>query len=147
MGMRLSFAAVSFAVLVSGACPYTDFLSSNHGLAIGGGGGSGSGPDALRFIGQPSTATAGDIITPAIQVQVLDSLGIPDSAFTGSISVTLSVNPVGGNLSGSRSIVPSNGIALFGDLVIDRSGAGYVLRASAPGATSASSSSFTILAP
>jgi len=144
--MRLSHAAVVLAALLSAACPYTDFLSSNHGLAIGGGGGSGSGPDALRFL-QPSTATAGDIITPAIQVQVLDSLGIPDSAFAGSISVTLSINPVGGNLSGGLSIVPSNGIALFGDLVIDRSGAGYVLRASAPGATSASSSSFTILAP
>jgi hypothetical protein len=146
MGMRLSYAAVSLAALLSAACPYTDFLSSNHGLAIGGGG-SGSGPDALRFIVQPSTANAGNIITPPIQVQVLDSLGIPDSAFAGSISVTLSVNPVGGNLSGGLSIVPSNGIALFGDLVIDRSGAGYVLQASAPGATSASSTSFTILAP
>ena len=147
MSTRLSHAAVILAALLSAACPYTDFLSSNHGLAIGGGGGSGSGPDALRFLVQPSTATAGDIITPPIQVQVLDSLGIPDSAFAGSISVTLSINPVGGNLSGGLSIVPSNGIALFGDLVIDRSGAGYVLRASAPGATSASSSSFTILAP
>jgi hypothetical protein len=80
-------------------------------------------------------------------VTVRDSLGVPDSLFAGSIAVTLSTNPVGGTLSGTLSIVPSNGIALFGDLVINQSAAGYVLRASAPGATSASSTSFTILAP
>lgn len=147
MGMRLSYATITLAALVGAACPYSDLLSTNRGIAIGGGGGGGSGPDALSFTVQPSTATAGNIITPAIQVTVRDSLGVPDTLFAGSISVTLSTNPVGGNLGGTLSIVPSNGIALFGDLVVDQSGAGYVLRASAPGAASASSASFTILAP
>jgi hypothetical protein len=147
MGVRLSCVAVTLAALVSAACPYSDLLSTNGGIAIGGGGGSGSGPDALSFNVPPTGANAGDIITPAIQVTVRDSLGAPDSAFAGSISVTLSVNPVGGRLSGTLSVVPSNGIALFGDLVIDRSASGYVLRASASGARSASSPSFTILAP
>ena len=146
MGMRVSSVAVIFAALVSAACPYTDVLSSNRGIAIGGGGG-GSGPDALSFTVQPSSANAGNIITPAIQVTVRDSLGAPDSLFASAISITLSSNPVGANLSGTLSIVPSNGVALFGDLVIDRSAAGYIMRASAPGATSASSTSFTILAP
>jgi len=147
MGMRFSYAAVTLAALVSAACPYSDFLSSNRGIAIGGGGGSGTGPDALSFTVQPSSANAGDIITPAIQVTVRDSLGVPDSLFASAISVTLSTNPVGANLSGTLSVVPANGIASFGDLVINRSASGFVLRASAPGATSASSSSFTILAP
>lgn len=147
MGMRLPYVAVIFAVIVSAACPYSDVLTSNRGLAIGGGGGGGSGPDALSFTVQPSSANAGNIITPAIQVTVRDSLGAPDSLFASAISITLSTNPVGANLSGTLSIVPSNGVALFGDLVIDRSAAGYVMRASAPGATSASSTSFTILAP
>jgi hypothetical protein len=101
----------------------------------------------LSFTVQPGTATAGNIITPAIQVTVRDSLGRPDTAFTAGITVALSVNPVGGNLSGTRSVAPVNGIASFGDLVIDKSGSGYVLRATAPGATTASSSSFTILTP
>jgi len=47
-------------------------------------------------------------------------------------------------LSGTLSVAPVNGTALFGDLVIDASGAGYVLQATAPGATTASSTSFTI---
>ena len=58
--------------------------------------------------------------------------------------MSISVNPVGGRLSGTLSVAPVNGIALFGDLVISTSGAGYVLQASAPGAKSASSTSFTI---
>src|SRR5947208_72937 len=106
--------------------------------------GVGSGPRALALPVQPSSATAGNIITPAIQVLVRDSLGIPDSAFAGSITMSISVNPVGGRLSGTLSVAPVNGIALFGDLVINASGAGYVLQAAAPGAKSASSNSFTI---
>lgn len=146
MGMRLSHAVAICAGLVTAGCPYSDFLSSSGGLAISGGGGGG-GRNTLSFTVQPSTAVAGDIITPAIQVLVRDTLGIPDTAFTAAITVTLSVNPVGATLSGTRSIVPANGTALFGDLVIDRSASGYVLQASAPGATSVSSNTFTILAP
>ncbi len=147
MGMRLSGVAIALAALVTAACPYDHLLTSNGGFAIGGGGGGGTGPDALAFTVQPSNATAGDIITPAIQVLVRDSLGIPDSTFAGSITMGISVNPVGGRLSGSLSVAPVNGIAVFGDLVINQSGAGYVLQATAPGATTASSSSFTIFTP
>jgi len=144
MGMRLSYLTVAVAALLTAACPYDRLLTSNRGIAIGGGGGGGTGPDALAFTVQPSSATAGNIITPAIQVQVRDSLGLPDSAFAGNITMSISVNPVGGRLSGTLNVAPVNGIALFGDLVIDASGAGYVLQATAPGATTASSTSFTI---
>lgn len=147
MGMRLSVASVTLLALVTAACPYTDRLIGSGGLAIAGGGGTGSGPDALNFTVQPSTATAGNIITPAIQVTVRDSLGNPDAAFTSAVTISVAFNPVGGNLTGTRSVVPTNGIASFGDLVIDKSGAGYVLQASAPGTTSASSNPFNILGP
>jgi len=147
MGMRLSLVTVALAALVAAACPYDRLLSSNGGLAISGGGGGSTGPDALAFTVQPSNATAGNIITPAIQVLVRDSLGLPDSAFAGSITMSISVNPVGGRLSGTLSVAPVNGIALFGDLVINRSGTGYVLQATASGARTASSNPFTIFAP
>jgi hypothetical protein len=147
MGMKLACVTVAVAALLTAACPYDHPLTSSGGLAIGGGGGGGGGPDALAFTVQPSNATAGDIITPAIQVLVRDSLGIPDSTFAGRVTMGISLNPVGGRLSGTLSVAPVNGIALFGDLVIDRSGAGYVLQATAPGASTASSTSFTIFAP
>jgi len=147
MGMKLSCVSVAVAALLTAACPYDHLLTSNGGFAIGGGGGGGSGPDALAFTVQPSNATAGNIITPAIQVLVRDSLGLPDSTFAGSITMGISVNPVGGRLSGTLSVAPVNGVALFGDLVINLSGAGYVLQATAPSASTASSSSFTIFSP
>ena len=146
MGMKASLAMVMLATLATLGCPYSDLITSNGGLAIAGGGGGGTGPDALRFTVQPSGATAGNIITPAIQVTVFDSLGVPDSAFVTPISIAIGVNPVGGNLSGALSVTPVHAIASFGDLVISASGAGYTLVASAPGATSATSASFTITA-
>ncbi len=146
MGMRISFTVVALAALVTVGCPYPDLLSSRTGgIAISGGGGGGTGPDRLLFTVQPSQAIAGNIITPAIQVAVFDSLGIPDSAFAGPISIAIGINPVGGNLTGTLSVTPVRAIASFGDLVISSSGAGYTLVASAPGATSATSASFTIL--
>src|SRR6266478_6684141 len=147
MGMKLSWVTVAVAALLTAACPYDHLLTSNGGIAIGGSGGGGTGPDALAFTVQPSSATAGNIITPAIQVMVRDSLGLPDSAFAGNITMSISVNPVGGRLSGTLSVAPVNGIALFGDLVISASGTGYVLQATAPGATTASSGQFTIFSP
>lgn len=147
MGMKLSYVTVAVAALLTVACPYDGQLTTNRGIAIGGGGGGGSGPDALSFLVQPSSATAGNIITPAIQVLVRDSLGIPDSVFAGTITMSISVNPVGGRLSGTLSVAPVNGIALFGDLVINASGTGYVLQATAPGASTASSGQFTIFSP
>ncbi len=147
MTKRLWGVTVVVTTLVTVACPYDGRLTSNRGLAIGGGGGGGTGPDALSFLVQPSSATAGNIITPAIQVLVRDSLGRPDSAFAGSITMSISVNPVGGRISGTLSIAPVNGIARFGDLVINASAAGYVLQATAPGATTASSGQFTIFSP
>jgi hypothetical protein len=117
--------------------------ANNGGFVIGGTGG-GSGADTLSFSVQPSSATAGNIITPAIQVIVRDSVGNPDSSFTTAITITIGVNPSGGTLSGTASVAPVNGIAQFGDLSIDKAGTGYGLRASAAGAVGASSNTFDI---
>src|SRR3979409_2347133 len=146
MNMRLWRATVVLTALVTVAWPYDGRLPGTRGLAIGGGGG-GTGPDALGFTVQPSDATAGNIITPAIQVTVRDSLGNVDLTFTAGVTMSVGVNPTGGRLSGTLTVAPVNGVARFGDLVIDQSGAGYALRASASGARSASSPSFTIFLP
>ena len=147
MCMRLNCLAVVLAALVTAACPYDGRLTSNRGIAISGGGGGGSGPDALFFLVQPNDATAGNIITPAVQIEVLDSLRRPDTAYSNSITMSLAVNNVGARLSGTLSVVPVNGIASFGDLSIDRSAAGFILRASGSGALTKTSTPFTIFAP
>ena len=147
MNVRFWHVTVALATVVTAACPYDSVLSSTQGIAISGGGGGGTGTDALSFIVQPGTTTAGNIMTPAVIVAVRDSLGTPDSSYTQSVTMSIGINPVGGRLSGTLSVVPVNGLASFGDLVIDQSGAGYVLRADSPNAHTASSASFTVLAP
>src|SRR2546430_12380189 len=92
MSKRLWRVTVALTALVTAACPYDRLLTSTGGLAISGGGGGGSGPDALFFLVQPNDATVGNIITPAVQIEVLDSLRRPDTAFTNSISMTFAVN-------------------------------------------------------
>jgi hypothetical protein len=138
------FPLVIVLSLASGGCPY-DTLVSNGGLAIAGGGGTAS--DQLVFTVQPSNAVAGQIITPAVRVAARDSLGNVDTSFAANVTISIGVNPVGGNLGGTTTVPAVAGVALFGDLTIDRSGQGYTLRASAPGAQSASSDPFDILAP
>jgi len=130
------------AVAAAGCFPGTEPLT--RGFAIGTTGGTAT--EVLVFRVQPSTATPGNVITPAIQVQVQDTLGNVDTSFTASVTVAIGTNPVGGRLSGTTSVTPVNGVALFGDLSIDRAGTGYTLSATAPGATGATSASFNVSA-
>jgi len=69
-----------------------------------------------------------------------------DSSFTASVTVVIGTNPLGGRLSGTLSVAPVNGVALFGDLTIDKAGTGYTLNATTSGATGASSASFDVIA-
>src|SRR5207247_2506218 len=64
------------------------------------------------------------------------------------VTIAIGVNPVGGTLGGTKSVVASHGVAAFSNLTIERAGAGYTLQASATtgtGATlSGSSATFAI---
>jgi len=147
MGMKLKHLGVGLAALLTAACPLGERVLGNGGFGIGSNGGTAS--DALQFTVQPSNAIAGQVITPGpgVQVTVLDRLGNTDPNFTSPVNIAIAAHPVAGNLSGATSVTPVNGIARFGDLSIDKAGAGYTLRASvsaSPGATAATSSSFTI---
>jgi len=138
--MKLGYLGVAAATMLTVGCPSGGLLSE---LSARGGGG-GVGTHHLLFTVEPSNATANNIITPAIQVTVQDSLGRPDSLFTPAVTISILNNPVGGTITGTTSVVPFNGIAFFGDLAIRPAGNGYTLLAAAPGATSAASNSFTI---
>jgi len=146
MRMRLSAATVALVALGTAACPY-DRLTTAAGLAISGGKGGGSGSNVLAILQQPLTATAGQILTPAILVGAADTLGRADASFNAAVTIALSTNPVGGTLSGTLTVAAVRGVASFGDLVIDKASSGYVLRATAQNALAASSAAITILAP
>jgi len=110
----------------------------------GGNGGNGSNtPPVLGFFVQPNSANVGQIISPPVEVVARDSVGNIDSAFTGSITISLASNSTGAALSGTTVVRPANGIASFSNLAIDKAGT-YTLQVSASGATSVTSTAFSI---
>src|SRR2546427_6278531 len=98
----------------------------------------------LAFTVQPSTTIAGTAINPAVQVTALDPAGNPVPGFTGGITVAFGNNPGGSTLGGTTTVAAVNGVASFGDLTADRTGANYWLAATATRLAKATSSSLTI---
>jgi Big-like domain-containing protein/invasin-like protein len=99
----------------------------------------------LGFLAQPSNATGGATITPAVQVEVRDAGGNRVTSATNNISLAIGVN-AGPNavLTGGGGINAVSGVATFSGLSIDSAGAGYTLVASASGLSGATSTTFNI---
>jgi hypothetical protein len=97
------------------------------------------------FSVQPSNATAGATIAPAIQVQAMDGAGNLVTPFNGNVTMAIGTNPAGGTLSGTASVAAAGGIASFSSLSIDKAGTGYKLTATG-GAGSGTSNAFNITA-
>ncbi len=102
----------------------------------------------LAFSVQPSSATAGVPISPAVQVTVQDSLGNTVTTATNSITlaITTGTGASGATLLGTTTVNAVNGVATFSDLRIKKAGTGYTLTAIATGLTGATSTAFNITA-
>ncbi len=98
----------------------------------------------LAFLVQPSNATAGAAISPAIQVEIRDVAGARVGTAGNAVSLAIGTNPGGGVLSGTSTVNAVNGVATFSGLSIDFAGTGYTLVASATTLTSATSAAFNI---
>ncbi len=100
----------------------------------------------LLFTGQPSAGVAGNAITPGVQVTVQDGSGNTVATSTAAITVaiTTGTGTTGATLSGTKTHAAAAGVAAFNDLVIDRSGSGYTLTASAASVASDTSTAFGI---
>src|SRR6266571_4013677 len=99
---------------------------------------------AVAVAAQPSDAAPGDVISPAVQIAVRDTLGNTDPNFAGTVSVALGTNPTGAFLHGATTVDAVSGVARFGDLTVDKVGSGFSLVATATVATSAA---FNVVAP
>src|SRR6266571_2600275 len=102
---------------------------------------------AVAVAAQPSDAAPGDVISPAVQIAVRDTLGNTDPNFAGTVSVALGTNPTGAFLHGATTVDAVSGVARFGDLTVDKVGSGFSLVATATGATLATSAAFNVVAP
>ena len=100
----------------------------------------------LTFVQQPTTTTAGAIMTPAVTVQLTDSVGSPIAQ--AGVTVTVSEIPLGGRLraiSGTVANTDATGLATFSTLSISTAG-NYQLTASGASLVSTQSNPFTITA-
>jgi hypothetical protein len=89
--------------------------------------------DHLLFVQPPTDTAAGQTLSP-VTVAIVDQFGnVVTTDNTDAITLSLGVNPSGGTLSGTLTLTVVNGVATFGDLSIDTSGAGYTLHATIGG--------------
>jgi hypothetical protein len=100
----------------------------------------------LAYSVEPTTATAGAAIAPAMEIEARDAFDNVDVNFTGDVSVAITsgTGAAGATLSGTVTVAASAGVAAFDDLSIDRTGTGYTLDAASGSLTSATSASFDI---
>jgi hypothetical protein len=96
----------------------------------------------LGFVQQPGNTTAGQPLTPAVQVAIQNDLGGTVANATQTVTIALGSNPGSATLSGTTSVQAINGIATFSNLSLDKAGAGYTLTAAAGNLTVATSTSF-----
>src|SRR5438874_13819727 len=88
--------------------------------------GGASDPAAARLeFAAPPNATAGEPLSPAVRVSAIDSSGGVDTAFHGTVTLTLGEHPEGAALRGTRMLDAVRGVASFADLSINRAGTGY----------------------
>ena len=88
------------------------------------------GPTQLAFGQSPASAGAVAGLSPAVTVQVEDSLGNVVASDSSSVTIAIGNNPSGGTLSGTRTVTAVNGVATFSNLSINTIGSGYTLVAS-----------------
>ena len=118
-------------------------------LALTGCGSDGSGPGQeatqLSFTVEPGTGTAGQAISPAVQVSVLDASANLVPGAGNAVTLSLGPNSGGASLSGSVTGNAVDGVATFSDLTVSKAGTDYTLIASAAGLTAATSTPFDVL--
>lgn len=100
--------------------------------------------DHLAFRTQPTSASAGEAIDPAVQVEVLDAAGNRVTDAEIAITLSLGTNPGSGTLAGTKTVSATAGVATFGGLWVDAAASGYGLAAASTGVTGATSAAFDI---
>src|SRR2546423_4977469 len=103
-------------------------------------------PPSQLVFAPPPDGTAGQPLSPAVQVSAVDDAGNVDTTFTLAVTVTLGANPGGATLAGTRTVDAVKGVATFADLSLNEPGTNYTLVATAPGARGATSPPFDITA-
>jgi hypothetical protein len=100
-------------------------------------------PVKLAFMVQPSNALTGAAISPAVQVAVQDANGNTVTADSSPVTLALAGSTA---LGGTPTVNAQNGVATFSNLTVESAG-NYMLTATSPSLTPATSKSFTVTTP
>jgi len=87
-------------------------------------------PAMLVFAVQPTTTQMGTAMTPAIVVDVENSVGHPVKSYDGNVTLSYAVNPVGAAPPANNTVNAVDGVAKFSDLSFSDVGFGFELQAS-----------------
>ena len=101
-------------------------------------------PAQTKFITQPANGTAGQVLTPPVQVAIQDVHGNVVRSATATVTLSLLTNPAGGVLTGTRILTTTNGVATFTDLKLNKAGSGYRILAGSLLLTRSSTAEFSI---
>jgi hypothetical protein len=97
--------------------------------------------DRIVFSVEPTDVVAGEAVGPAVRVSILDAHGNVALASSDAVAIALGANPNAPRevpLLGTLEVAAAAGVATFGDLSIETTGAGYTLVASWSGRTATS---------
>ena len=84
-------------------------------------------PVRLRMLQEPSSAAAGQAITPAVQVEVVDALGRRVTNGTHAVRMGLYINRTRAPFTNFTTVNTVEGVATYPNVRISRPGSGYVL--------------------
>jgi len=103
-----------------------------------------AGAAKLAFTRQPTNASSGVPLSPAVEVTVLDTYGNKVANATHAVTVAMGANATGATLAGTKTINAIAGVASFADLWLDKVGSGYTLTATGSPLTGDTSSGFNV---
>src|SRR6185436_18850571 len=93
----------------------------------------------LSFVAPPSNADVAAVMSPAVQVAVLDALGNTVTSSSAAVTLAYGANPGAGTLGGTLTVQAVAGIATFVDLTGTAAGNNFTLTATATSLSSATS--------
>jgi Bacterial Ig-like domain (group 1) len=133
-GLSVDSAANNYTLVATGG-GFTQATSTAFNVTVGS-------AAQIAFHTEPTTTTAGQTITPNVQVEIQDAGGNRVNT-NAQVTVAISNNAGGGTLSGTLTKNATSGLATFNNISINKTGTGYTLGAS-EGAFNTTSSGFNI---
>jgi uncharacterized repeat protein (TIGR01451 family) len=100
----------------------------------------------VEFLVQPGSAVAGQVISPAVEVAVVDANGNIVVGSSQVITLAIASGPSGAKLGGTTGVQAVNGVATFNNLTLSEAGT-YTLKATSGKLTRAVSKKFAVSAP